>query len=92
MSCTYWDVVMGPCNREWIEENGGNWIGGRIEIFTDADKYPEEIAMPLMDVNNYSRFSEWLMHLETEVPLTTAELVDMYRKEGNELNLFKEVE
>ena len=92
MSYTYWDVVMGPCNREWMDEHGHNWVGGRIEIFNDVDKYPDEVTMPLMDVSNYCQFSDWLMKLETDEPLTTEEIVDKYRKEGNELKLCKEME
>ena len=37
---TYFLNCMGPINKKWIEENGGNWSAGRIDIHDPASELP----------------------------------------------------
>lgn len=75
---------MGPIHQGWIEENGEDWSGGRIDIYGDGlGPYGEEIGLPLMKSHDWVDFSVWLDCFCTEKVYTLEELLKEYYKEGN---------
>ena len=36
-----WLNRMGPCNREWVANNGSDWAGGRIDLDCDDIEDPD---------------------------------------------------
>ena len=57
---------MGPINRKWMEENGYDWAGGRIDFDCDNEKdemynkYGLEVTVPMMKEEDWYTFGEWL--------------------------------
>lgn len=77
---------MGPVNYDWIQKNGNDWAGGRIDICGNDDYYPDELHLPIMKASSYGPFSEWLSKLRTTGMLTLKELVERYENEtGNKI-------
>lgn len=75
---------MGPINKEWIDTNGAEWAGGRIDLYGDIDSfYGAEIGLPVMAIEDWNRFSEWLINFKSEEVLKLKELLKLYYKDGN---------
>lgn len=57
------------------------WAGGRIDIRGEGlGIYGEEMSLPIMRADCYSRFSEWLHTVETDDVWTLAQLVELYER------------
>jgi hypothetical protein len=72
---------MGPVNLDWIEKNGNDWAGGRIDVYGNDDYYPDELSLPIMKAKNYGPFSEWIRKVRTVEVLSLKELVERYENE-----------
>ena len=75
---------MGPVNYEWTKKNGEHWAGGRIDVYGTGyggDEYPLEITLPIMHVEDYRRFSEWLDSFTSIDLWSLEELVYLFGKE-----------
>ncbi len=70
MKVTYFLNCMGPVNRKWLEENGQDWRGGRIDI-EDGSDYGNEYSMPIVRASTWYKLQEWLDDTSTDdvVPL-----------------------
>jgi len=57
---------MGPCNSKWIDENGRDWAGGRVDLDCDNEKDPNydrygvEYSAPVMREKDWYELGEWL--------------------------------
>lgn len=76
--CTNW---MGPVNLDWIERNGNDWAGGRIDVYGNDDYYPDELGLPLMKANDFYEFGEWLRTVRTVGVLSLKDLEKRYTSE-----------
>lgn len=60
---------MGPINLKWIQENGDNWMAGRIDMRGDSlGPYGDEVGVPPIDKRDWQRLTDWLDTYETEEP------------------------
>jgi hypothetical protein len=77
---TYFLNWMGPINKKWIEEHGGNWAAGRIDIHDPNSDLPysESYGVPLMDEEDWHRFGAYLHKLKTLEVRSFKELVGTY--------------
>ena len=71
---------MGPVNYDWTQKNGNHWAGGRIDVYGNGD-YPDEIGLPIMHVDDYGHFSEWLDSFTSIDMWTLEELVRLFEKQ-----------
>jgi len=71
---------MGPINSDWIQKNGNHWAGGRIDVY-GSEEYPDEIGLPIMHVEDYGKFSEWLDSFTSIAMWTLEELVLLFEKQ-----------
>jgi hypothetical protein len=88
---TYFLNCMGPINRQWIEENGTDWAGGRVDIHIPDVTYGPEYSMPVMKQKDWDDLGNWLWDLETEVPVSFRDMITMYEQEkGTEIEWWQE--
>jgi hypothetical protein len=89
---TYSTNWMGPINTKWMEEHGKHWAAGRIDIYGVPDEpYPIEYSLPVMGVQDWKSFSDWLDELETETLLSFNELVAQFEQTvGKKIQWLKE--
>ena len=80
---------MGPINKQWIEDNGDDWAGGRIDVYGTDNPYGEEIGVPIMKGYDWFRFSMWLWKFETDTVWTLKELTEEYEKTNPKITWFK---
>lgn len=71
---------MGPVNYDWTQKNGNHWAGGRIDVY-GSEEYPDEIGLPIMHVEDYGKFSEWLDNFTSIDMWTLEELVLLFEKQ-----------
>lgn len=71
---------MGPINMDWIQKNGSDWSGGRIDVYGTDSHYPDELSLPIMKTSDYATFSDWLDTVETDTMWTLEQLVTEYEK------------
>lgn len=85
---------MGPINKAWVDKNGSNWSGGRIDISgPDTGMFGDEMGVPIMDSADWCRLSNWLINFETSKRLNLKQLLEEYYADGNpEIVWFKEDE
>jgi len=76
---TYSTNWMGPINNDFIKKYGENWAGGRIDIYTGGP-YPEEYSLPIMSVEDWNSFSEWIHTLKTETIWSYDNIIEEYEK------------
>ena len=76
---------MGPMNMDWIEKNGSDWAGGRIDMHGGDWSYPEEIGLPMMKQEDFNKFSNWLDTIETDDVWTLQQLVKQYEKTNSKI-------
>ena len=85
----YWTNWMGPINPGWIEEHGDNWAAGRIDIWDTKEPYNDEMGLPVMKVEDWCRFGEWIRVFETDTVWTLKELVAEYEKTNPKITWWK---
>lgn len=83
---------MGPLNKEWIEEHGEQWSGGRIDIYHPSFSYNDETGLPIMRNEDYRMFSLWLRDFVSEEQMNFDELREEYEKFNPKLRVFKELQ
>ena len=93
-----WFKERGLTRREVIDYNGTPtevdtvtepYSAGRIEI-QGPDGYDEEIAVPPIKHECWSRFDDYLWQLRTDEPKTLAELVEMYEEHsGRDIEFYQ---
>ena len=78
---------MGPINRQWMEENGYDWAGGRIDFDCNNendpmyDRYGREVSVPMMHEEDWYSFGEWLGEQKwREYPVES--VFDQYTESG----------
>ena len=81
---------MGPVNKQWIEEHGEKWSGGRIDIYHPSFDYNEETILPIMSNEDYHMFSLWLRDFVSEEQMNFDELRAEYEKSNPKLSIFNE--
>lgn len=86
---TYSTNWMGPINTAWIEEHGPHWCSGRIDVYGTDNPYPEEIGLPLMNGEDWYRFSRWISTISTETVWSLDQLVEEYGKIYGPIRWFK---
>ena len=91
-----WLNRMGPCNREWIANNGSDWAGGRIDLDCDDpedpdyDRYGQEYSAPIMKDECWEQVFEWLMTKRWPTLPTSAQIWKEYKEEtGNEIKWWR---
>ena len=89
---TYSTNWMGPINQKWIEENGNQWAGGRIDIYGGDEPYPGEISVPLIHKYDWWDLTNFLDTLSTEKMLSWEEIKTLYEETNPKIRFFKEVE
>ena len=78
---TYSTNWMGPINTNWLEKNGNQWSGGRIDVDGVPDEpWGFEIGLPVMKTKDWNEFSDWLIDFTSEELLTLDELLVEYGK------------
>lgn len=81
---TYSVIWMGPINKEWIEINGSNWCGGRIEVYKPSGYGYSDYEYGFMfDEKDLYNFREYVDTLKTERKWSYEELCEGYEKEYN---------
>jgi hypothetical protein len=81
---------MGPISSEWIKANGDHWAGGRIDISGGKDPYPDAAALPIMHIEDYRRFSNWLTEFKSKRKLNFEALRETYELNNPKLRLWME--
>ena len=79
---------MGPVSINWYKDRGltkfdeitEHYSGGRIDVMGTDELFGTEISLPVMKSDDWSRFSKWILSLETETVWTLKEIVDEYEK------------
>lgn len=54
-------------NQKWIEENGSNWVAGRVECYDSDNSYGysnREYSL-IIDGKDWNNFDDYLRNLET---------------------------
>ena len=80
---------MGPINKAWLEENGDDWAGGRIDVSGTNEPFGIELSLPIMKSTDYSRFSEWLWRISTTDLWSLDQLVELYEKDNPKITWWK---
>ena len=80
---------MGPLNREWIEKNGRQWAGGRIDVHGDVPEYTE-LGIRIMRGEDWRRFTYWLNDFVTPEIWTTEQLVMAYELYNTKIVLWED--
>lgn len=80
---TYSLIYMGPINKKWIEENGSNWSGGRIECYDSENSFgwSNEEHPILIDSKDWYDFDNWLEELETPNIFSKEELIKKFEED-----------
>lgn len=84
---------MGPVNKEWIQKHGNHWSTGRIDFLNNLhpdDEFLDQMAVPPMHSEDWNRFSQWLVPIETDFPWTLEQLVGLYERENPKIRWFFE--
>ena len=81
---TYYLNWCGPINMKWLEENGTQWSGGRIDVADGSTFGSEYTVRPILSEDWYA-WGEWMNSLETDEVLTFNQLVDQFIEQGGEL-------
>lgn len=66
-------------NQKWIEENGSNWVAGRVECYDSNNSYgyaSREYSL-IIDGKDWNKFDDYLRSIETEKLKTLTELTSM---------------
>ena len=64
---TYYLVQEMIMNQKWIEENGDNWVAGRVECFDSENSYgyaSKEYSL-IIDGKDWNDFDDYLRSIET---------------------------
>ena len=69
---------MGPVNKTWIEKNGKQWAGGRIDVRGDDVPEYTELGIRMMRGEDWRLFTYWLDDFVTPEIWTTEQLVQAY--------------
>ena len=77
MRVSYSTNWMGPVNKAWIEKNGKQWAGGRIDVHGDVPEHTE-LGLRIMRIEDWWHFTRWLDHFVTPEIWTTEQLVQAY--------------
>ena len=71
--------------RYEVDEVTEHWAGGRIDIYgLDESKYycgKSEYSLPVMHVESWNKFSDWLDEFETPELVTFKEIVNTFEFE-----------
>ena len=85
------ELLMPPLTR-WseflkkeisIEEIKQEYRGGRIDIAGTESVFGEELALPIMHIEDWNRFSHWLDSYKTKTVKTLDEILESYYNDGN---------
>ena len=68
-----------------------HYSGGRIDVMGTDELFGTEISLPVMKSDDWSRFSHWILSLETETVWTLKEIVDEYEKTNPKITWAKEI-
>lgn len=66
-------------NQKWIDENGNNWVAGRVECNDSENSYGysnREYSL-IIDGKDWNKFSDYLVSTETEDLKNLDELITM---------------
>ena len=66
-------------NQKWIDENGNNWVAGRVEYFDGENSYGYsngEYSL-IIDGKDWIAFDDYLRSLTTETKKNLDELITM---------------
>lgn len=66
-------------NQKWIDENGNNWVAGRVEYFDNENSYgysSGEYGL-MIDGKDWIAFDDYLRSLTTETQKNLDELIAM---------------
>lgn len=75
-----------------IEEITQRWAGGRIDVRGEGlGPYGEELGLPIMSVDCYNSFSDWLQEHCTEKIWSLDKLVECYEKTNPKIVWAKDV-
>lgn len=75
---------MGPINHRFIEKNGDDWAGGRIDISgPEYPHYGREMLLPIMRASDWYRLQDWLDDYFTEEVVTLKVLLEAYYADAN---------
>ena len=80
---------MGPLNKEWIEKNGKQWAGGRIDVYGDDVPEYTELGLGVMKGEDWRKFTVWLERLTTPEIWTTDQLVQAYEFHNPKITWWK---
>ena len=64
-------------NQKWIDENGSNWVAGRVECYDSDNSYGysnREYSL-IIDGKDWSKFDDYLRSLETKELKNLDELI-----------------
>ena len=78
---SYFLNAMGPVSTKWLEENGTDWTGGRIDIDGHSAPFGDEYGVPVMKKESWGLLNKWLSALETEELLPFKEIIDRFETE-----------
>ena len=85
------ELLMPPLTR-WseflkkeisIEEIKQEYRGGRIDIAGTESVFGEDLALPIMHIEDWNRFSHWLDSYKTKTVKTLDEILESYYNDGN---------
>ena len=75
-----------------IEEITQRWAGGRIDVRGESlGPYGEELGLPIMSVESFNSFSDWLYNHCTEKIWSLDKLVERYEKTNPKIVWAKDV-
>lgn len=76
---SYYLVQECIMNQKWIDENGNNWVAGRVEYFDDKNSYGYsngEYSL-IIDGKDWIAFDDYLRSTQTETKQNLEELIVM---------------
>ena len=92
---------MGPINKEWLDNNPGDWAGGRIDCNYSGDNEDElekidnhykmstEIDVPIMDGKSWCELTNFLESFKSEKLLTLEDIIDIMEDNGFNIEFHK---
>lgn len=64
-------------NQKWIDENGNNWVAGRVECYDSDNSYGysnREYSL-IIDAKDWNNFDDYLRSVSTESLQTLDQLI-----------------
>jgi hypothetical protein len=69
------------------------YAGGRIDFWNNLEPdsmFPDEMAVPVMRLEDWQAFGKWLETFETDFPWTLAQLVELYERNNPKIRWWKD--